>query len=131
MNETLYPLEDLMHAALPPSDFYPFTPAKLAPADVEVCWHVPSGEFIRVMDIKNGKAEPGFRAAPSHDVVNSTLMARNDLPIGSGYVPAFEVLKLMTLLGRAVGEEVVFKEVFSDYGREQCVRVRQRTGCAS
>ena len=115
MNETLYPLEDLMHAALPPSDLYPFTPAKLAPAD-EVCWYVPSGEFIHVMDIKNGQAEPGLRAAPSRDVVKSTLlMARNDLPIGSGYVPAFDVLKLMTLLGRAVGEEEVFKQVFSAY----------------
>ena len=115
MNETLYPLEDLMHEALPPSDFYPFTPAKLAPAD-EVCWYVPSGEFIHVMDIKNGQAEPGLRAAPSRDVVKSTLlMARNDLPIGSGYVPAFDVLKIMILLGRAVGEEEVFKQVFSAY----------------
>ena len=31
------------------------------------------------------------------------------------YVPAFEVLKLIILLGRAVGEEEVFKEVFSAY----------------
>jgi hypothetical protein len=115
MNETLHPLEDVMHEALPPSNFYPFTPAELAPADQHT-WYVPSGEFIHVMKIKVGHAEPGLRAAPSRDVVKSTrLMARNDLPIGSGYVPAFEVLKLMTLLGRAVGEEVVFKEVFSDY----------------
>ena len=45
MNETLHPLEDVMHEALPPSDFYPFTPAELAPADQHI-WYIPSGEFM-------------------------------------------------------------------------------------
>ena len=128
MNQTLYPLEDVMHEAqkainsvheaLPPGDpSYPFTIAQLAPVD-QGRWHVSPGEYIHVMKIKDSATWPGFQAPSSRDVVKSTLlMARNDLPIGSGYVPAFEVLKLLTLLGRGIGEreEQVFKEVFSAY----------------
>ena len=70
------------------------------------------------MKIKDSATWPGFQAPSSRDVVKSTLlMARNDLPVGSGFIPAFVVIKLMILLGRGIGEreEQVFKEVFSAY----------------
>ena len=128
MSQTLHTLEHVMHEAqrtlnsvheaLPPGDpSYPFTIAQLAPVD-QGRWHVSPGEYIHVMKIKDGHVEPGFQAPSSRDVVKSTLlMARNDLPIGSGCVSAFVVLKLMTLVGRGIGEreEEVFKEVFSAY----------------
>ena len=54
------------------------------------------------MKIKDSATWPGFQAPSSRDVVKSTLlMARNDLPVGSGFIPAFVVIKLMILLGSA------------------------------